>query len=346
MRNHVQYSEILNTVNKAGLKSVLLQGTVNVEYDSFCKCYLLNFDTGNLTIPRSPRETLEVVRPFLLLQVFVYPGKLMTIELATTDSDGMKRRLIFTQGKQVIRNAMHARIPHSIIMRNAWVNLSLDMSSIFTMCFPTHSFRSLDSIFISGTLKLRKIVSLMLPADELLPSISEVPKFPISTQELDSASFPQARPIYYSNSPAKVNKKYYYKPRASPFKQELESMKDLKAFKKDYIKSINLGARLLFRSPQRQESIDKEMKRKITHNHSRNMNRHEEDSIEESIEAEKSSWADMLTPSPQKNIENSPDYYLSKLSQICQVRHFTPPFVNLKDNITYNPVEKYYDGFQ
>lgn len=346
MRNHVQYSEILNTVNKTGLKSVLLQGKVNVEYDSFCKCYLLNFDTGSLTIPRSPRETLEVVRPFLLLQIFVYPGKLMTIELATTDSDGMKRRLIFTQGKQVIRNAMHARIPHSIIMRNTWVNLSLDMSSIFTMCFPAHSFRSLDSIFISGTLKLRKIVSLMLPADQLLPSISEIPKFPITTQELDSTSFPQTRPMYYSNSPAKVNKKYYYKPRASPFKQELESLKDLKTFKKEYIKSINLGARLLFRSPQRQESIDKEMKRKITHNHSRNMKRHEEDSIEESIEAEKSSWADMLIPSPQKNVENSPDYYLSRLSQMCQVRHFTPPFVNSKDNITYNPVERYYDGFQ
>ena len=202
-------------------------------------------------------------------------------------------------------------------------------------------------IFISGTLKLRRILSLMLPASEILPGISEYPKFPISLQEVDILSFPQPRPVYYSNSPAQVNKKYYYKPKKNLFKQPLESLNELKSFKKEYMKSINFGARLLFRSPkQPEEEIPKEINRKITHNHTKNMIEYDDDDIEESIDADKNSWVDLLTSHISPNKFDSPDYYQKKISQLCHIRHFTPPFVNSKDNIIYNPVDKYYDNIQ
>ena len=347
MRNHVQYSEIMNTHNKSGIKGCLLQGKTEFVYDHHCKGYLLNLNTGSITIPRSSKETLEVVRPYLVLQVFIFPGKLLTIELTTTDSESIKRRLIFTQGKQVIKNAMHARLPNSAFSRNVWVNLCIDMSSIFTLCFPSLSFRSLDMIFISGTLKLRKITSLMLRASEMLPGISEAPKFPIILQEIDAFSFPQPRPMYYSNSPPKVNKKYYYQPRKNLFQKQVDSISDLKSFKNEYMKSINLGARLLFRSPKPDVDFEKEaVRRKITHNHTKNMMEFD-DEIEESIEAiEENSWIDLLSSNSPQNIFSKPDYYQKRISQLCQVRHFTPPFVNSKDNITYNPVDRYYDNLQ
>lgn len=342
MRNHVQHNEILNTHNKNGIKGCLLQGKTEFVYDHHCKGYLLNLNTGTITLPRSQRDSLEVVMPYLLLELFIFPNKLLTIELTTTDSEGIKRRLIFTQGKQVIKNAMHARLPNSVFARNKWTHLCIEMNSIFALCFPNLSFRSLDMIFISGTLKLRKILSLTLKASEILPGISELPKFAIDTQEIDACSFPQPRPLYYSNSPAKVNKKFYYKPRKNLFQKQIDSLSELKSFKKDYMKSVNLGARLLFRSPKpnREEEF---LKRKITHNHSKNMEVYEND-IEESIEIEENSWVDLLTTNGPVNIFNNPDYYQKKISQICQIRHYTPPFVNSKDNITYNSVDRYYDN--
>lgn len=161
------------------------------------------------------------------------------------------------------------------------------MNSIFALCFSNHSFRSLDMIFISGTLKLRKIMSLMLPAPDLLPTIGELPRFPIVLQELDSTSFPQPRPLYYSNSPAKANKQYYYRPRQNLFKA-VESDNELKLLKAEYMKSSNLGAKILFRSPKQKESEIREIKRKITHNHSKNLIQPDEE-IQESIEADKQS---------------------------------------------------------
>ena len=119
MRNHVQYTEVLNTHTKSGIKGCLLKGKSDYIYDKHCRGYLINLNTGSITIPRNPRENLEVFRPFLLLQLFIYPGKLFTIELTTTDSENTKRRLIFTQGKQVIKNALHARLPNTSINRNS-----------------------------------------------------------------------------------------------------------------------------------------------------------------------------------------------------------------------------------
>jgi Protein of unknown function (DUF667) len=351
MRNYVQYSEVLNTSNKTGVKTSLLQGKAEYAYDSSSKAYLLKLNTGSVTIPRSAKDKLELVRPYLLCQVFIYPGKLLTIELTTTDSDSIKRRLIFTQGKQVIKNAMHARLPNTNFYRNTWVNLSFDVNSIFNLCFPGKLFRSLDMIFITGTLKIKKILSLMLPFSELLPIIGDMPKYPISLQELDSLSFPQPRPLYFSDSPAKVNKKHYYRPSENLFYKPTENANELKTFKSQYMKSINMGAKVLFRTPKPKPTIERDYYRKITHNHSKNLIEYEEqieENIEENLEesSEKKSWGELITSNVPSKPFDVPDYYQTKILQLCQIRHFTPPFVNSKENLVYNPVDRHYDNLQ
>ena len=241
---------------------------------------------------------------------------------------------------------MHARLPNNSFTRNAWINLCVDMNSIFALCFTGHNFRSLDSIYISGTLKIRKIMSLHLPAGDLLPLIGEYTKYPVILQEIDSGSFPQSWPLYYSSSPAKVNQKHYYKPRKNIF--ESDSSSNLKQFKKEYMISANLGAKSLFRSPKRKETLDKEVRRKITHNHSKNMLAFKEE-IEEDIESveeqEEKPWIELLSLK-NTNVFEKPDYFQAKISNLCQVRHFTPPFVHLKDNVKYDPIERCYDNLK
>jgi hypothetical protein len=349
MHTHVDHSEILDTHNKSDLKSCLFHGKVDYLYDSRCKSYILSLNNGSLTIPKSVRETLELVRPFVLFEVFFYPGKLLTIEFTTTDSSSTKRRLMFTQTKELIRNVLHARIPNTMIRKNAWIHLSFDLNSLFSLCFPMHSFRSVDSIFISGTLKIRKVLSLMRRASEMLPGISEVPRFKTELQEIDSGVIPKPRPLYYSSSPVKAKKSTYVKPRENLFSNKQASFHQLKALKKEYIRSINLGPKWLFRSPKpAEDDEERELRRKITHNHSRNEgeDENENEPIEESIEADKQPWIDMLRSNSPPKAHNPPDYYSKKLSQLCQIRHFTPPFVNSKDNITYQPADRHYDNLK
>jgi hypothetical protein len=96
---------------------------------------------------------------------------------------------MFTEGaKDIIVNQMHARIPNSIIKRNQWLNLCIDMQSFMNECFgkqstggsvnggpgsvstsqingqmspsiPQNIYKSLEQIQIEGHVRIRKIFS-------------------------------------------------------------------------------------------------------------------------------------------------------------------------------------------
>ncbi len=43
---------------------------------------------------------------------------------------------MFTEGaKEIVINSMHARIPNSLIRRNQWLNLCIDIQSFTNECF-------------------------------------------------------------------------------------------------------------------------------------------------------------------------------------------------------------------
>ena len=87
--------------------------------------------------------------------------------------------------------------------------------------------------------------------------------------------------------------------------------------------------------------------KKITHNHDFLTN--EEDFIEEDIETEAQnpevSFIESLKLVTSKNHEKfkTPDYFDSFLRKSLNLRHETPPFVNIKGNLHYNSVEKFYE---
>ena len=52
----------------------------------------------------------------------------------------MKRRLMFCDGtKSIVSNQMHVRIPNSMIVREKWVNLCIDVNSFINGCFSKHA---------------------------------------------------------------------------------------------------------------------------------------------------------------------------------------------------------------
>lgn len=366
MATTVKYVEILTTQTRKNLDLWKFHGQVSMKFDEGTKGYLLDCNGGSLTVPKSSAKALRVIKPYLLLQLFLFPGKLLTIELMVTDSQGAKRRIMLTSCKTVVNNMMHSRLPNSFIEKNTWLHLYINIFSLFSLSFPNSTFRSLDGISISAFCKIRRIYSTSeMDIDYLLPSGFELPKYiQVKTQLITSDSFLQFTPPPPANKSSHKNHKAssLSLPKITTSKksnifydaENLTSIrKSLKDLQKEYIISSNLGAKQFFRNEtsENNESLNirlKEKMKKITHIHYKESN---EDEIEENIEIdEKSMDENPLVQQlrgisdPRFDIYKTPDYYDSKLKNQLAPRHITPPFTNLRGSLVYNPQERSYEN--
>ena len=366
MATTVKYVEILTTQTRKNLDMWKFHGPVSMKFDEICKGYLLDSNGGSLAVPKNPSKALRLIKPYLLLQLFLFPGKLLTMELMVTDSQGAKRRIMLTSCKTVINNMMHSRLPNSFIEKNTWLHLYINLFSLFSLCFPNSTFRSLDGISISAFCKIRRIYSISeMDIDYLLPSGFELPKYiQVKTQLINSDSFLQFTPGPTISKPPHQNHKAssLSLPKITIGKksnifydsENLTSIrKSLKDLKKEYMIGANLGAKQFFRN-ETQENNEilnirlKEKMKKITHVHYKENN---EDEIEENIEIDEKSMDDNPLvqqlrgiSDPRFDIYKTPDYYNSKLQNQLAPRHITPPFTNLRGSLVYNPQDRSYEN--
>ena len=262
MANTVKFIEILTTHNRKNLSAWKFHGPVMMGFDENTKGYVLDCNGGTMQIPNKQTGSLKLIRPFLLFQVYLYPGKLLSIELAVTDSQGSKRRIMLTQCKNVVINMMHSRLPNAFIEKNSWMHLYVNVQSLFSLCFPASTFRSIDSISLSAFCKLRRVYSLSeMYIDYLLPSGFELPKYiQLKTQLITSESFDNYLKEKSSNASSSMQKN----PKSSSLSlpkisigkksnifydnQKLVSMRQsANELKKEYEVGVNLGAKAYFR---------------------------------------------------------------------------------------------------
>ena len=361
------------------LSSCLIIGKTSFEFDDNCKSYLLDLNSSSLIIPKSSKEPLRLVRQYLLLQIFFYPSKQFTLELETSDSEGIKRRIIITQTKYIIRNIMHARLPNTSIERNIWLNLYINIFSLFSMCFPMRTFRSLDAIFLNATCKLRRIYSISEEnISYLLPSGFDLPRnIGIKNDAYSSESLRRCNSLKNSiNSLYQANTKTNSLPLImknkkknnifidKTFKNHLqgidnninelvkEDIEEIIPGSKKYLRK-NLGKLSINDLKQKNDEILRNKLRKITHNHYNNENLGE--NIEENILIEESplknisiidnlqGYDDYQEKNEKKDTFDTPDYFSASLKEALQLRHVTPPFVYVDGSCVYNPIKKQYE---
>ena len=169
--------EVFSPAAKNPLDKWKTSGVVSKQYDKAVKGYIVSLESASakMQLPRDEKKTpLGIVQPFLVFQIFLPPGKTFQIELAVSDSAKQRRRLMFTPGpKDLVLNPLHARIPNAFVQNNTWLNLCIDVPSIFHECFKGSVFRSIDLIALSASCFCRKIFSLKHPlADAPDPEIS------------------------------------------------------------------------------------------------------------------------------------------------------------------------------
>lgn len=134
------------------------------EYDNQLKGYIHILNAGGLSkmqIPPSDKISLGLMQGTLVFQMFLASPKSFTIEVAITDTQGVKRRLLFSScSKELVINQYHCRIPLINFPLNIWVNVSIDILSFVSECFKAQSFRAIDYICLSANCKVRRICAM------------------------------------------------------------------------------------------------------------------------------------------------------------------------------------------
>ena len=152
-----------------------LKGKISKEFDSPSKSYvyILHFGgVSSLSTPIDERRSLQINNSCLLFQFILYNTKSFSIEICVRDKSDTKRRFNITSSvKEVDSKPLYIKIPFINYPLNIWTNLLIDLSSLIQSYFKIQTFKTLESIHITGNLKIRKIFSLRTKDDPVLKSV-------------------------------------------------------------------------------------------------------------------------------------------------------------------------------
>jgi hypothetical protein len=120
-----------------------------------------------MTLPKDEKATVLLFQPVLLLQLSIPPRGNLTIELCMIDTNNNHRRFfISTAIREIKITALHASMPCPNLVSNGWVNVALDLAELvqstnqMTTNFKGITFYALSGITVSGTFRLRKMMTL------------------------------------------------------------------------------------------------------------------------------------------------------------------------------------------
>nr|CAB3227123.1 uncharacterized protein C3orf67 homolog [Phallusia mammillata] len=114
--------------------------------------------TAKLQLPgKDSKQSLSLIQRFFVAQVLIPLSKDFAVELMMTDIKNGKRRVVLsTSVKDIAPTPLHAKLPLSFVKRDVWLNLCFDLVSLISDVFPSQTFKSLESVALSGNCKVRR----------------------------------------------------------------------------------------------------------------------------------------------------------------------------------------------
>lgn len=161
--------EILSCQGKDPLQKWKISGSTNgtaqLTYEKNVKGYAVQLEgstvTNKMQLPKNGKKSLHLTQRYLILQVYVPLSKDFSIELAMTDTTGSKRRVMMsTSAREISITPLHAKLNISLVKRDTWLNLCLDLASLVSDIFLRQTFKCLDFLVIAGNCKVRKIFTM------------------------------------------------------------------------------------------------------------------------------------------------------------------------------------------
>ena len=156
--------ELYNPNNKDILSQWSFVGNVQKVYDKSIKSHIHSLHSGSLCkmiLPKNNSTSLGIVQGFMVFQLYLFHLKNFSIEIAISDTQKTKHRLIFsTHLKDFNLNYFSALIPLGEFPIGVWVNFSVDVLGFVTHCFKGMTFKSIDSVMVSADCKIRRIFTM------------------------------------------------------------------------------------------------------------------------------------------------------------------------------------------
>jgi len=86
--------------------------------------------SARLRFPSKEKQSLYLVQPFLVAQVFIEPSSQWSLELELTDAAHTKRWVSFFPSLSCLeKNNFHIKVPSEVAKRGEWLNLCIDILS-------------------------------------------------------------------------------------------------------------------------------------------------------------------------------------------------------------------------
>jgi len=363
------YVDILNPQLLESLKSLHISAAVARVFDSVCKCFLLSLlNTGQIQLPKDPRRLLNLVLPYIVLQVYIPTGKTFTLEVSFTDHSNTKRRLVFANTRAVVRSQLHARVPNSSLKRETWLNLCVDVATAAKLFFPGCVFKCLDQVRMGAVCKIRRIFCMRRrlmdttgdPEAEarqyeydLVPASLDFPKgVKVVNQFVDCMTWGGREEKWFATEPRTRRKG----------KEDLLPDLGKEAFVRKY-RSLNVKSnreRSQRKAPVAAEHIWSNSPPPEMPDFSRTPEspsqlpaviKAPQHSLPASLPVPANANIFRFPESPQK-ARGSPEMFPAVWRDQTEVRHFTPPFVNVVTEgqatppVRYDPVLRSYNPFR
>lgn len=156
--------ELFNPNSKDLMSTWRFEGQVKKVYDKTIKSNVHFMNTAGISkmiIPKSKNETLGILQGYMVFQFYLFQTKNFSIEIAISDTQKVKHRLIFsTYLKDFSINYFTCLIPLGQFPIGIWCNLSIDVLNFVTHCFKEMTFKSIDSVILSASCKVRRIFTM------------------------------------------------------------------------------------------------------------------------------------------------------------------------------------------
>ena len=160
-----------------------IKGKYSKEFEPHTKSnvYYLHFGgVSNISSPIDEKHSLQINNSCLLFQFILLNVKSFSIEICVRDKTDTKRRFNLTTSiKEVESKSLYIKIPVIDYPMYIWTNLIVDLNSLLHFYFKTQTFKSIDSIHITGNLKIRKIFSLRTKDEPIIKAVDMGKSIPL-----------------------------------------------------------------------------------------------------------------------------------------------------------------------
>ncbi|TMW62866.1 hypothetical protein Poli38472_005484 [Pythium oligandrum] len=176
------FVELLSAQGKAPASTWRLQGKIIKSFDKNIKGNAYQMEGSaetKMQLPKTPTSSsLGLSQRFVVFQILVPFTRAFSLEIGYADFDKSRRRLVFASAfRETTTTALHAQIPLGTkVPRDQWINLVVDMQALTELYIPGSSFRSMESVCISGSCRLKRIFTMKdAPRSDALVSMLNMP---------------------------------------------------------------------------------------------------------------------------------------------------------------------------